>query len=67
MIIMKPNSNLIISNNFCFILFPRLFINLIFLALQKRAPKLCYFDGRAPQLSARVTLVPPGAGVVCQF
>ena len=30
-----------------------------------RSPKLCYFDGRAPQLSARVTLVPLGAGVVC--
>ena len=30
-----------------------------------RAPKLCYFDGRAPHLSARVTLVTLGAGVDC--
>ena len=32
-----------------------------------RAPKLGYFDGRAPLLSARVTLVPSGAGVVCHM
>ena len=32
-----------------------------------RAPKLSYFDGRAPQLSARITLVPSGAGVVCHM
>ena len=30
-----------------------------------RAPKLFYFDEWAPQLSAQVTLVPSGAGMVC--
>ena len=30
-----------------------------------RAPKLSYFDRRAPQLSDQVTIVPSGAGVVC--
>ena len=58
---------------FCFILFPRLLINLIFFGLKKtgakktahRVPKLGYFDGRGPKVSSRVTLAPSGAGVVC--
>jgi hypothetical protein len=29
-----------------------------------RAPKLSYFDGRAPQLSARVNHGTPAAGVI---
>ena len=67
---MKQNSNFF-SNNFCFILFPRLLINIIFFGLTKtgaktapRAPKLGYFDGRAPQLSARVNHGTPAASVI---
>ena len=71
---MKPTSNL---NNFQPLMFhtiPRLLINIIFFGLTKNGhqnrssgAKLCYFDGRAPQLSARVTLVPSGASVVCHI
>ena len=50
----------IISNNFCFILFPCLLINIIFLVLQKTGAKTA---PRAPQLSARVNGT-PAAGVI---
>ena len=56
-----------ISNNFCFILFPCLLINIIFFDLTKNGrqnrflgaktapwvPKLGYFDGRVPKVSSR--------------
>ena len=44
---MKPNSNLNHLNNFCFILIPRLLINIVFFLAKTapRAPKLGYFDG----------------------
>ena len=67
-----------ISNNFCFILFPCLLINIIFFDLTKNGrqnrflgaktapwvPKLGYFDGRVPKVSSWVTLTTSGAGVV---
>ena len=66
-----------ISNNFCFILFPRLLINIIFFGLTKktgaktapRVPKLGYFDGRVPKVSSRVTLATSGPAwsVTCAF
>ena len=63
-----------ISDNFCFILFPRLLINIIFLALQKtgaktapRVPKLSYLDGRVPKVSSQVTLTQSWADVVCHI
>ena len=40
------------------------FISVWFLKKRKRAPKLSYFDGRAPQLSARANHGTPAAGVI---
>ena len=63
-----------IFNNFRFVIFHRIMINIIFFGLTKtgaktapRVPKLDYFDGRVPKVSSRVTLATSGAGVVCQM
>ena len=72
---MKQNCNLNHFQQLLFYNFPRLLINIIFLALQKtgiktapRVPKLqVYLDGRVPKFSSWVTPATLGDDLVCHM